>query len=280
MVADIRTEKYIPSDALSHHIHGGTRSALTAHRGWRGIMTGTDPKRTGADSERSGHYCAGIIDHLPDATFVIDTDGIVIAWNRAIEEMTGVAAEQMLGKGDHEYAIPFYGYRRPILIDLVFESDENLERDYYHIIKKEGDTIIAESDLPRPLGNIVWMWGKASPLYDKEGRKVGAIESIRDITDRRQAEEALRRSEKRLSDIIDHLPDATLAIDRAGTVIAWNRAIEEMTGVVAEHMLGKGNYEYGIPFYGRRRPILIDWVFASDPELEKQYTVIQREGDL
>jgi PAS domain S-box-containing protein len=60
-------------------------------------MTGTDPKLAGADSERSGQYCAGIIDHLPDATFVIDTDGIVIAWNRAIEEMTGVAAHRMLG---------------------------------------------------------------------------------------------------------------------------------------------------------------------------------------
>ena len=51
---------------------------------------------------------------------MIDGEGHVIAWNRAIEEMTGITAEEMLGKGDYEYAIPFYGERRPFLVDLVF----------------------------------------------------------------------------------------------------------------------------------------------------------------
>ena len=46
-----------------------------------------------------------------------------------------------------------------------------------------------------------------------------------------------------------------MVIDREGKVIAWNKAIEDMTGVRAEEMLGKGNYEYAIPFYGERRPM-------------------------
>ena len=45
-----------------------------------------------------------IINFLPDATFAIDKQGIIIAWNKAIEEMTGVAAIDMLGKNHHEYA--------------------------------------------------------------------------------------------------------------------------------------------------------------------------------
>ncbi|HET6581234.1 MAG TPA: PAS domain-containing protein, partial [Methanoregula sp.] len=57
-----------------------------------------------------------IIDFLPDATFVIDLDGRVIAWNNAMEALTGVPAEAMLGKGNYEYALPFYKERRPILI--------------------------------------------------------------------------------------------------------------------------------------------------------------------
>ncbi|MCG6538168.1 MAG: PAS domain S-box protein, partial [Syntrophales bacterium LBB04] len=56
------------------------------------------------------------------------------------------------------------------------------------------------------------------------------------------AERALKDSERRLTDIINFLPDATFAIDRQGTVIAWNKAIEEMTGVKAADMLGMGNF--------------------------------------
>lgn len=54
-------------------------------------------------------YCEEIINFLPDATFVIDLDGKVIAWNRAMEDVTGVTASDILGKGDYDYALPFYG---------------------------------------------------------------------------------------------------------------------------------------------------------------------------
>ena len=80
---------------------------------------------------------ADIINFLPDATFAIDKSGHVIAWNRAIEEMTGIAASDILGKGDFEYAIPFYGSRRRILIDLILESDEIIRAQYAHIIHQK-----------------------------------------------------------------------------------------------------------------------------------------------
>jgi PAS domain S-box-containing protein len=90
-----------------------------------------------------------------------------------------------------------------------------------------------------------------------------------DITEQKHAEENLRESQRRLADIIEYLPDATLVIDDEGRVIAWNRAIETMTGVMKEDMLGKGDYEYAIPFYGDRRQILIDLALHPDPEKEK-----------
>ena len=81
----------------------------------------------------------------------------------------------------------------------------------------------------------------------------------------KKADEALHESERRLADIIGFLPDATFVIDTNGTVIAWNHAIEEMTGVPAEQMIGKANYEYALPFYHERRPITIDRVLNDDP---------------
>ncbi len=140
-----------------------------------------------------------IINFLPDAMFAIDNEGHVIAWNRAIEEMTGVAARDMLGRGNYEYAIPFYGERRPILIDLISTPDEELTRDKYAVIKKEGDILIAETTLPRPLGRYSVLLGKASHLFNNEGNIVGAIESIRDVTDLKRSEEELRAANEQLT---------------------------------------------------------------------------------
>lgn len=70
-----------------------------------------------------------------------------------------------------------------------------------------------------------------------------------EITVRKQTEEALRDTERRLYDIIDFLPDAASVIDGGGKVIEWSKSIEEMTGIHAGDMLGKGDCEYNLPFY-------------------------------
>ncbi|MDO9529416.1 MAG: PAS domain S-box protein, partial [Syntrophales bacterium] len=141
----------------------------------------------------SEQQLADIINFLPDATLAIDLDGKVVAWNRAIEEMTGVKAEDMLGKGNYEYALPFYGTRRPILIDLVLKPDSEIE-EKYAFVRREGDALLAEAVVPFVKAPELFLWGKASPMYDHKGTVVGAIESIRDITDRKQAERKVRQS--------------------------------------------------------------------------------------
>jgi diguanylate cyclase (GGDEF)-like protein len=133
-----------------------------------------------------------IIEFLPDATFVIDRDHKVIAWNCAMEELTGVAKEDILGRGGFAYAPPFYGRPRPMLIDFVGTKDPEIGRWYKHYEIK-GDTVYAEDYAPLAYGGRgAFLWAKASVLFDSRGDRVGAIESIRDITDRKQMEERLK----------------------------------------------------------------------------------------
>ena len=146
------------------------------------------------DSERR---LTDIINFLPDATAVIDKEGRVIFWNLAIEAMTGVKAEGILGKGDYEYAIPFYGQRRPTLIDLVLKPLEVLEINYSNI-KRQGGTLVGESYKSTVRGGKAYLLGTAAALYDSKGNIVGAIESIRDITDHKRAEEALQKAHDEL----------------------------------------------------------------------------------
>jgi len=80
--------------------------------------------------------------------------------------------------------------------------------------------------------------------------------------------------------VVNSLPEATLAINLDRKVIAWNHTMEEMTGVKAEEMMGKGNYEYVVPFIGYRRPILIDCVLQPDPKGETQLSAVREQNDL
>lgn len=140
-----------------------------------------------------------LIEFLPDATFAIDLEGKLIAWNRAAEDLTGVKARNMLGKGNYEYALPFWNVRRPMSINLVLKSNRKYEKTYT-VFNRERNLLIVEVGVPgiQIAGGNAYLWGKASPLYDSKGNIVGAIEVIRDITKRKLAEESIVRREREL----------------------------------------------------------------------------------
>ena len=129
-----------------------------------------------------------IIEFLPDPTLVVDKEHRVIAWNRAIETMTGLPKAEILGKSDYAYAIPFYGHPRPILLDFIGQDPS---RDY-PMYRPEGDTageLATEVQVPALYnGRGAFVWAKATPLYDRDGVVTGAIQTIRDITERKRAE--------------------------------------------------------------------------------------------
>ena len=142
---------------------------------------------------------ADILSFLPDATFAIDKEGVVIAWNQAMEELTGVRAAEVLGKGDQVYSLYVYRERRPMLIDLILEADEATEKERYLYTRRNDRMLTAEAVYNKPDGTLVHLWGKASRLYDEAGNLAGAIESVRDITERRKEESELRAAYEQIS---------------------------------------------------------------------------------
>jgi len=161
-----------------------------------------------------------IIEFLPDATLVIDAESKVIAWNRAAEQMTGVPKAEMIGKGEYEYAFPFYGERRPILIDLALLPDAELEKRKYDIAQRSADTIYGDVHVPKIYGGGgAYLYGAASRLRDAAGNIVGAIESIRDITEIKQAEEELAKYRERLEQLVK---------ERTQDLEAKTKALEEL----------------------------------------------------
>ncbi|MDG6256697.1 MAG: PAS domain S-box protein [Methanomicrobiaceae archaeon] len=205
--------------------HGVVRGASTISRNI------TERKRAERELKASHQKLLEIIDFLPDATFVTDTEGTVIAWNAAIEDLTGMKKEEILGKGRQEYAIPFYGTKRPCLLDLLFVPEEELTR-HYSAVQREGDSLQCEvfsQHLFERRGAHLCV--KACPLYDAEGSVVGAVESIRDITALKNVEEALENSREYYRTIVEDQTELIFRFGRDHTITFANRAFLDYFGV-------------------------------------------------
>ena len=144
-----------------------------------------------------------IVNFLPDPTFAIDLEGTVIAWNKEMEEMAGIKAEEMLGKSNYEYALPFYGERVPMLIDLLHNPDE-INETRYSYFRREGNILYAESSFCLH-GQLRSLWCKVSRIYDHQNEPIGAIESMRDVTD--------------LRDMVVELKNKSLHLEEANTAL-------------------------------------------------------------
>ena len=158
---------------------------------------------------------AQIVDGSPVAAYVLDHERHVTHWNRACENLTGVNAASILGT--REAWRHFYESERPMMADLIVSGELAGELDKLYADKWRRSAIIegafeAESFFPKFGESGRWLYFTAAPLRDEAGQVVGAIETLRDITEQRAAEsalneraQALQQALKDLGDVIENL---------------------------------------------------------------------------
>lgn len=213
------------------------------------LMDITNLKITEEKLRRSERLMGQIINFLPDPTFVIDQQGTVLTWNLAMEKLTKINAEEMLGRSDYEYAIPFYGKRRPMMIDLVLTWDDGYSKRYKDI-RKHGNHFVSETKEPNQLlGNRLFRT-IAGPLYDKEGKVAGAIETVHDITHHRhaekEAEKLYNQSLKNLAFIeamLSAIPSPVYFKDTSLRFLGCNQAYADKQGFTEDEIRGKTVYD-------------------------------------
>ena len=187
----------------------------------------TERKKAEEEIKNSQQRMAQIIDFLPDPTWVVDNEGKVVRWNKAIEKLLNVKAEKMVGKGNYEHALPFYGERRPVLIDLVRNWQPEYEEKYLSV-KKEGENLISESYHEHLGDGGKYLSATACLLYDAAGNITGAIESLRDTSERKHMEADLRGNVEEL-ELFNKL-----AIGREIKMIQLKEEINELRGQLGQ----------------------------------------------
>ncbi len=134
--------------------------------------------RPASGTKRTGDDLAEAVRSVPYPIFAIDRGGMVIAWNEAIELLTGIKAREMVGKGDHAYALPFYGIARSMLIDYIVMPPDAQISDEIPAITRDGDTFIGDLENVTIREKPMVIWGKGTGIYDAQGSTVAAIQSI------------------------------------------------------------------------------------------------------
>ncbi len=170
-----------------------------------------------------------LLNFVPIPMFMINTEGKTTAWNRAVEQMTGWNASRVIGKGSREYALPFYGIRRPIIVDLILDPDPQWEATYLDF-KREGDAVRSLAFIPMITGAGRFVTGNTALMRDFNGRVFGAVHHIRDITHERRVESRLKSSESMFKTITDY---AGLGIAFFGRekALYYNKRFEELLAV-------------------------------------------------
>ena len=166
-------------------------------------MDTTELRQARMKLEQSEQRLAQIIEGTTVPTFVIDADHRVTHWNRACENLTAIPGREIIGTQNQWTA--FYAHNRLTLADLVVnQAAEEILTTHYEGKQRPSELIDGayevETFFPDLMPKGRWLYITASPIRDVEGRITGAIETLQDMTERKEMED-----EVRLMAVTDHL---------------------------------------------------------------------------
>ncbi|HYU46484.1 MAG TPA: PAS domain S-box protein [Terriglobales bacterium] len=188
------------------------------------IFAGICRNITGRNRAEHERHLAAIVESSGDAIISRDLDGIITSWNQAAEGIFGYAAQEAIGQPVSILAPP----ERSGEIPRITEKLKRGERvDHYETVR------VAKN------GQYLQISLSVSPIRDEQGNMVGASAIERDITERKQAQEALRQSEERLQGIISSAMDAIITVDSSQRVVVFNKAAEQIFRCAAAAAVGQ-----------------------------------------
>lgn len=190
----------------------------------------------------SSQVLKGIVYGSPIPQFVIDLGHNVMYWNNALEQISGIVARDVVGTQEHWKA--FYKVKRPTMADLLLEGKtEEIIELYKGKCNKSpivADAYEATDYFPDQGDGGRWLHFTAAPIINAQGRIIGAVETLEDITERKRAQDELVLYERQFSDsVIASLPGIFYVFDQGGYSLRWNVNFQRVTEYSAEELINK-----------------------------------------
>ena len=186
----------------------------------------TEHEQAQKEIRETKNYLENIFKTSVDGILVTDNQGVITMLNGAVEKMVGYTKDELIGKHSRELSPPEKEYREE-------------GRDFVHALYKKGTIVGRERIWSRKDGNLIAVEHSVALLKDKAGRPTGTIGSVKEITDRKRAEEKLRRSEEKYRSLIEYANDAIISINKDGYIVGFNKQAEKLFGYSQKEIIEK-----------------------------------------
>jgi PAS domain S-box-containing protein len=163
-----------------------------------------------------------VVEKMPDGMIVLDTRGTIVDINPALQKALGVSVSQAIGQTARE----------------LFHAWPYLVERYEKMLEAQDEISFGEGE------TRTWYELHMAPLMDARERLLGRVVTVRDISERKQMEEALRLSEEKYRKIYENVEDVIYETDNQGHLTSISPSIEKQGGYQPEELLGRSVTEF------------------------------------
>lgn len=231
VVRDITERKKMEEELIKHRNRleelVKERTAELTRKNEQLLAEITERKQAEEALRESEEKFRNIAERSFDGIFEMDLEGHITYASPAIEQITGYKPEEIVGSSFLNYVSESTAHTAFQWLAKLVEG-ENVKELQMEMTRKDGSSAIVEIN--------------ASPIF-KDGSAIEVQGTVRDITDRKRAEEALREKEARYRELADSITDVFFAFDNDLRYTYWNKASEELTGTTEKEAIGKSLYD-------------------------------------
>ena len=206
-----------------------------------------------------------LINSSLDGIFAVDPDGFITVWNPGMERIFGISVKEALGRPVFRVC--------PFLKDLG--EDANISAALRGEIKISRDKSYTIPGTTRQR----YFEGYYGPMLDvRNGEATGGLAIIRDVTERRLAEEAKQISESRYQELFENAYDLVYTHDLAGKITSINKAAERITGYSRAEALQMKFSQFIAPEFQQAAQRMIDRQIADELPLTQELDILAKDG--
>jgi PAS domain S-box-containing protein len=178
-----------------------------------------------------------IIETAAEGILVIDSAGQTVYVNQQLADMVGYPVEELLGRSGFDLVLP--------------EDRAEAERQMGE--RRRGIRATFDFRLRRKDGSEIWTSASVNPIFDDAGEFLGALGMVTDITERKRAEEDLRRERDFAEGLIETAQAIVLVLDTDGRIVRFNPYMEALSGYPLEEVQGLDWFSTLLPERDRPR---------------------------
>ncbi|MGD9034209.1 MAG: PAS domain S-box protein, partial [Desulfobacteraceae bacterium] len=207
-----------------------------------------------------------ILETIEDGYYETSTSGNFTFVNDSFCEIVGIPEDELIGASFRRYTPPEVAEEVYASFNRIYTSGKATKRFGHEIVRKDGEKRYIEVSI--------------SLMRDSGGHRIGFRGIVRDMTDRKQAEAALRQSEEKYRNILESMAEGYFEVDLAGNMTFFNDSLRKITGYSREELMGKNNREYTTPETAKKMYQVFSEIYRTGkPVSIRDYEIILKNGD-